>query len=42
MYAVALSWNTKYMAIDGQVCFHSWLLLITSSHEGTPQGLCSQ
>ena len=36
------SWNTKHMAIDGQVYFHSWLLLITSSHEGTLQGLCSQ
>ena len=26
-YTLVLSRNTKYMAIDGQVCFHRWLFI---------------
>ena len=31
-YTHALSRNTKYLAMDGQVCFHRWLSYNTVSH----------
>ena len=42
-YTLVLPRNTKQnMAIDGQVCFHRWLLPTLSKHQGELQGLWTQ